>query len=136
MRPTFILASIVVVGLAAGCGGGGGGYPMSPSSGGTTTPSTGNSAGVTIADFSFSPTPITVKVGTVVTWTNYGGAAHTTTADSGAWNSGQLAAAGGAAYGMSGGAGGSYSHTFGTAGTFTYHCLNHTYMMGTITVTP
>ena len=142
MRPTLLFAGIIAAGLASGCGSGGGGYPTSHSgpsqSGGTPTGTTsgGASAGVSIADFAFSPTPVTVKVGTVVTWTNYGGAAHTTTADGGDWDSGQIATGAGGAYGMGGGTGGSFSHTFGTAGTFTYHCAIHAQMTGTITVTP
>lgn len=141
MRPRLLFAGLVVAGLAAGCGGGGSGYPMSTTSGGAgSTGGTGGTgaptASVTVADFSFSPTPLTIKVGTVVTWTNNGGAAHTSTADGGTWDSGQLAAGTGGAYGMSGGTGDSYSHTFSATGTFTYHCANHAQMTGTITVTP
>ncbi len=92
---------------------------------------------VSIVDFYYSPTPLTVKVGTSVEWSNTGGVAHTVTADDGSFASGQLASpTGGGAYG-GGSAGGSYSRVFSTAGTFTYHCSNHpTTMMGTVTVTP
>ena len=95
-------------------GGGGGG-------GGCT--STSNS--ITIADFSFSPSCTTVPLNTVVTWTNNGPTAHTTTSDvAGQWDSGQMAATN------------TYPHTFNSAGTFAYHCTNHSSMMATIVVTP
>ena len=94
-------------------GGGGGG-------GGCT--STSNS--ITIADFSFSPSCTTVPLNTVVTWTNNGPTAHTTTSDATGWDSGQLAATN------------TYQHTFNSAGTFAYHCAIHPSMMATIVVTP
>ena len=95
-------------------GGGGGG-------GGCT--STSNS--ITIADFSFSLSCTTVPLNTVLTWTNNGPTAHTTTSDvAGQWDSGQMAATN------------TYPHTFNSAGTFAYHCTNHPSMMATIVVTP
>ncbi len=140
MRPTVLFGSLLVAGLALGCGGGSGGYPTSShttsTGGGTTTTGGGTTpASVTVADYSFMPSSVTVKVGTTVTWTNYGGTAHTSTADNGGWDSGQLASATGGAYGMGGSAGGSFSHTFDAVGTFSYHCSNHASMTGTITVT-
>ncbi len=49
----------------------------------TTAPtSTGNS--VSIANFAFSPTSLTVKVGTKVSWTNNDTVTHTVTANKGA----------------------------------------------------
>ncbi len=97
----------------------GGGGPMPPSSSG--------SAGITIQDFTFSPSTITVKAGTTVSWTNNGPSAHTTTSDMGAWNSPTLSApGGGGGYGGGGGsAGGSFSFTFNQAGTYGYHCSIH-----------
>jgi plastocyanin len=81
---------------------------------------------VAIQNFSFSPTAITVKVGTKVTWTNKDSTSHTVTADSGAadaFDSGTLAT------------GQSFSHTFSKAGTFAYHCTFHSDMHGTVEVT-
>jgi plastocyanin len=77
---------------------------------------------VNIQGFAFSPTPITVHVGDRVTWTNRDAVAHTTTSDTGAWNSGSLVT------------GGSFSFTFTSAGTFAYHCAIHTAMTGTVVV--
>jgi len=39
----------------------------------------GSVVGVTIQDFSFSPSTLTIKAGTSVKWTNNGPSAHTTT---------------------------------------------------------
>jgi len=92
----------------------------SPSTGGGGT--TGNA--VTIKDFAFDPNALTAKVGTEVTWTNQGAVNHTVTFDSGGVDSGNLLT------------GGTFKHTFDTAGTFTYHCRNHPVMTASITVTP
>ncbi len=108
-------------------GGGGGNMPS------------GSAVGVIIQDFSFSPAAVTVKVGTTVKWTNNGPAAHTTTSNTGTWDSGQLSGpTSGGPYG--GSAGGTYQYRFTTAGTYAYHCSNHppsTYpgFTGTVTVT-
>ncbi len=105
----------------------------------STSPSCSSDC-VTIQDFSFSPSTMTIKVGTRVTWTNAGPSAHTATSDNGIWDSGTLGApSGGGGYG--GSASGTYQFTFNTAGTYRYHCKIHppaSYpsFTGTITVTP
>src|SRR5579885_1704261 len=81
-----------------------------------------SNAAVTIADFQFTPATLQVAQGTTVTWTNNGPTNHTTTSDSGAWDSGALQA------------GKSFSFKFNTPGTFAYHCSIHPSMKGTITV--
>ena len=139
MHSRSVWLAVLIAGAAA-CS-----SSTSPSgSTGNGTGGTGGSTGggpttslVSIVDFSFSPTPLTVKVGTTVEWSNTGGVAHTVTADDASFVSGQLASpTGGGVYG-GGSAGGSYSHVFGAVGTYTYHCSNHpTVMMGTVTVTP
>jgi plastocyanin len=87
----------------------------------TTAPtSTGNS--VSIANFAFSPTALTVKTGTKVIWTNNDTVTHTVTANKGAFNSGPLAP------------GSTFSFTFTKAGTYSYHCNIHPSMMATIVV--
>ncbi len=126
-------AALVVV---AGCGGSNGGYGSGPPmGGGGPPPPQGASASVTVADYSFTPNALTVKVGTTVTWTNTGAASHTVSADDGTWGGGPLQGTGGGMYG-GGGAGGSYARTFSAAGTFTYHCAIHPTMTGSVTVTP
>lgn len=77
---------------------------------------------VTIADFQFTPATITIHVGDTVTWTNHGPSAHTATANNGSFNTGVLQK------------GHSASHTFTTAGTFTYICQIHPFMHGTVVV--
>jgi len=80
------------------------------------------SGGVTIADFSFAPSTITINTGDTVTWTNNGPTPHSATANGGEFNTGILKA------GQSG------SHTFGSAGTFSYYCQPHPYMKATVVV--
>ena len=85
-------------------------------------PSSGQAVG--IADFAFTQSSVTVRVGTRVTWTNRKPAIqHTVTADDGSFGSAQLSA------------GASFSHVFTTAGTYAYHCSIHPDMTGTVTVT-
>jgi plastocyanin len=78
--------------------------------------------GDTISDFTFTPGSLTVHVGDTVTWTNNGPSQHTATANNGSFNTGLLHK------------GASGSHTFTTAGTFTYFCQVHPFMKGTIVV--
>jgi len=84
-------------------------------------------ATVNIANFSFGPATLTVKVGTTVTWRNSEDAPHTVTADDGSFGSNTL------------GQGDTFSFTFTEVGTFDYHCqfhggAGHTGMSGTIVV--
>jgi plastocyanin len=90
----------------------------------TAAPAASGAAGsvVTIADFAFAPTAITVAIGTTVTWTNSDTAGHTVTADDGSFGSDRL------------GTGATFSQTFARAGTFAYHCSIHASMKGTVTV--
>lgn len=81
-----------------------------------------NDTSVTISDFQFTPATITIHVGDTVTWTNHGPSAHTATANDGSFNTGVLQK------------GHSASHTFTTAGTFTYICQIHPFMHGTVVV--
>jgi plastocyanin len=78
---------------------------------------------VDIQNFAFSPDTLSIPAGTTVTWTNLDSATHTVTADDGAFDSGNLPTSQ------------TYSFTFDTPGTYTYHCSIHTYMTATITVT-
>ena len=77
---------------------------------------------MTISDFQFSPASVTVNVGGTVTWTNNGPSTHTVTADDGSFDSGNL------------NAGKTFSHTFQTAGTFSYHCTIHPFMKAEVVV--
>ena len=106
------------------CGGSAASYPSPSSASAAASPATAAQAGnaVRIANFSFNPAAITLKAGQTVTWTNGDTVPHTSTSDNGAWNSGPIQP------------GASFSQTFATAGTFTYHCTIHPNMHGSITV--
>jgi len=77
---------------------------------------------VTIQNSAFAPPTTTIRVGDTVTWTNRDAFSHTSTSDTGAWDTGVITA------------GTSHSFTFMSAGTFAYHCSIHTFMHGTIAV--
>ena len=78
---------------------------------------------VTIKNFSFSPSSITVVIGVnnTVTWTNMDAVTHTVTADDGSFIASLPA-------------GTTFTHTFTTAGVYTYHCSIHKFMKGTVKV--
>jgi plastocyanin len=70
----------------------------------------------------FNPDDVSVAVGATVTWTNTDSEAHTSTSDRAGWDSGVVQP------------GATFSATFPTAGTFTYHCTLHPGLVGTIVV--
>ncbi|MDB4978100.1 MAG: plastocyanin [Candidatus Peribacteria bacterium] len=79
---------------------------------------------VSIQNFSFQPQTITVRRGSTLTWTNQDSASHTVTRDA---SDGPMSPT------LSSGQ--SYSYTFNSTGTFTYHCSIHPDMHGTVVVT-
>jgi plastocyanin len=79
-------------------------------------------ASVSIVDFAFNPGSVAVDAGGTVTWTNQGPSPHTVTANDGSFDSGTLDA------------GGSFSFTFMSAGTFSYFCAIHPDMVGSVVV--
>lgn len=88
----------------------------------TAASTTAASTSVTIESFLFNPESLTIKAGETVTWTNKDSVAHTITEDKGVFDSGSI------------NSGATYSFTFKTAGTFSYHCTIHPSMTGTIIV--
>ena len=140
-RAWLIILALAALVLLAACGGdngsGTGTTPTAatgntPTTSATTPTTSGNSMAVTIitdssGSFAFSPATITIKVGTTVTWTNMTSVAHTVTSDDAkSFDSGissPIAASGG-----------TFNHTFMTAGTFPYHCQIHPFMKATIIV--
>jgi plastocyanin len=82
-----------------------------------------STANISIKNFSFNSSSITVVIGVnnTVTWTNMDAVTHTVTADDGSFN-GTVPA------------GKTFTHTFTTAGVFTYHCSIHKFMKGTVNV--
>ena len=93
--------------------------------GSTTATTAATGAGgsqVSLKNIAIDPTSVTIKVGDAVTWTNNDGFAHRLVGDNGEFDSGD----------MNGGA--TFSFTFKTAGTITYHCSIHPEMKGTVIV--
>jgi plastocyanin len=121
LRRVALLAA-AVMGAACGGAGGGDGYgPTTPTANGPVSSSTNQ---ITIANLTFTPTTVTVPVGTTVTWQwndcssdGYGGYAgcvsHNVSFDDGS----SIASATQST--------GTFSRTFATAGTFKYHCTIH-----------
>jgi plastocyanin len=122
-RLVFCSACTVILILAcmvAGCSS----YqtPVTPAA---PTASTGGGNSITIKNFAFDPSTLTVKTGTAVTWVNQDGAPHIIVSDTGspaAFSSDSLST------------GASYKFTFTQSGTYTYHCSIHPSMKGTIIV--
>ncbi|MBY0376670.1 cupredoxin family copper-binding protein, partial [Patescibacteria group bacterium] len=90
----------------------------------TTTKTTVSSTShtVSISNFAFSPSSITIKKGDTVIWTNKDSAPHTVTGNTGGPSSDTL------------NKGQSYSFTFNTTGTFPYYCKIHPSMTANVTV--
>jgi plastocyanin len=87
------------------------------------SPTPGGIVDVAARDNFFDPAQITVPVGTTVRWRNLGANQHTTTSDSGVWDSGVL------------NPGQEFSFTFNAQGSYPYHCNIHPGMTGLVTVT-
>ena len=77
---------------------------------------------VFIQDMSFTPGTIAVAANTTIKWTNKDAVTHTVTSDSGLFDSGSIAS------------GGTWSHTFTSAGTYAYHCTPHPTMTASVVV--
>jgi len=118
LLPIMLVLSFLLI----GCGKNGG-YGTNP--GNNPPPPPGNTAShpVSIGDFSFSPSTITVAAGDTVTWTNNGNVGHTVTSTSGNELGSSILSHGQ-----------TYQHVFHTAGSFPYHCTVHPSMTGTVTV--
>jgi plastocyanin len=72
----------------------------------------------------FSPPSITIMAGQTVQWVFKDANPHTVTADDGSFTSDHTGLANGQ----------TFTHTFTTAGTYTYHCFIHPQMHGTVIV--
>lgn len=80
---------------------------------------------VKISNFEFTPSKIKIKKGTIVTWTNDDAIRHDVKPDSETeeFKASELLSKGE-----------SYSVTFNTVGTYSYHCSPHPYMKGSVEV--
>jgi plastocyanin len=132
MRSSYSIALFAVGGMLA-CGGGGGGassydIPTTP------PPSPTTSTDIRVENNHFSPTPLTVPVGSTVKWTwdtcgtdPYGGGAQTCVDHSVTWDAGAAASPTQSQ--------GTYQRLFNTPGTYAYHCAIHgTAMSGQVVV--
>ena len=79
---------------------------------------------VDVKSLRFAKGRIEIEVGTTVEWRNRDPLAHSVTADSGAFDSGEI------------GPEARWSYTFTTPGTFSYHCTPHPHMKATVVVRP
>lgn len=111
-----VIAALTALAVLPACSSG-----SKPSTSGSTGGSSSSGAQVSISNFAFSPSSVTVKVGESVTWTNNDSPTHTVVGDGGI-SSGDLVN------------GATYSKTFDTAGTFAYKCSIHPTMTGTVVV--
>ena len=127
MQPTTTSHRLILVLIAALClTACGSSTATSPS---TTTPAPANSTTVmmvsgasSLTTTAYAPSPISVPVGTTISWLNNDNTAHTSTANNSAWASPAVAP------------GDRFNFTFNTAGAFTYHCTIHPGMVGTVNV--
>lgn len=94
----------------------------STTDGGEEAPSGGSGDAVAIVDFKYDPEPITVSAGTTVTWTNEDSAPHTATADDQSFDTGNL------------GQGDEGEVTLDDPGEYSYFCVFHPFMKGTVIV--
>jgi len=121
-------AAVVFAAVLAACGGNSYSSPMSPSP--IPTPPTGSGADLVITitgqngTRSFSPNPGSLTTGRKVAFFNADSVVHTATADNGAFDTGNIGP--GALSGLI---------TIAAAGSYSYHCLLHPTMVGTLNVT-
>ena len=129
IRTFFITGVITITGAVAGCttmtgGTNGSSSSAAFSSAASSATSSEKEANVVISidDNGFNLPTLTVVKGNTVTWINDGTTAHTVTGDDGGPESETIAVDG------------TYSYTFNTAGTYTYHCDFHPEMVGVVVV--
>ena len=93
------------------------------------TGSTGGTGGVPgvnevfIQGTAFNPKTITVTANTTITWTNKDAIEHSVTSNTSLFDSGLM------------GPNGTFTYTFTTPGTYSYHCKVHSSMTASVSVT-
>ncbi|MBB5397598.1 plastocyanin/azurin family copper-binding protein [Mucilaginibacter sp. AK015] len=121
---SFMIA-VTIIAVAACSKSDSGNTPTRPGNNQQNPPPTTADATVTIKDFAFGSGSVTIKPGQTVQWKNSDATPHTVTDNNGGFDSGTI------------NAGGKFSHTFATAGTYTYHCTFHSTMAtATVIVAP
>jgi plastocyanin len=89
----------------------------------STTPAAAIPNSIEITDTSFQPNPMTIQVGTTVTWVNRDSKDQEVVSSNGAFDSGNIAP------------GGQYQYTFSQAGTFDYSSKTTSAITGKVIVT-
>lgn len=84
-------------------------------------PAFGVNASIDIINYAFTPSAVNIGINETVTW-NWVGSPHTTTSDTGLWDSGVF------------GTGHTFSQKFTSTGSFPFHCEVHPFMIGTVVV--
>lgn len=123
MRSKYALlpALVALALIGASCGGQPAASTTTSSAGTIAEPLSGTVA-VTMTGFAFSPKTFVVKKGTVLEVKNDDSASHSLTADDNSFDTGLF------------GKGQSKTLTMATVGSFSFHCIAHPGMKGTITV--
>jgi plastocyanin len=88
----------------------------------TAAPAVASGPQIEISNFTFTPNPLTVAVGTTITWVNRDDVPHTVTAQDHSFTSSGLDTDD------------RFTHQFTAAGTYAYYCTIHTKMTATIIV--
>jgi plastocyanin len=127
----LVVGSLVCgLGITA-CGGSG----PTGSGGGSNPGAAASSASVSIQNYAYSPSNVSINAGGTVQWANHDATTHSVSADATGGFSNDLAGTVADSYGgMT--AGGTFAEKFPATGTFTYHCRYHASMHGTVTVGP
>jgi amicyanin len=97
--------------------------PASASATTADSPASQGGTAVSITNFKFNPTTLTVPVGATVTWTNQDEEPHSVAGKDGSFHSPGMDTHG------------TYSFTFTTPGSYDYICSIHPFMTGTVVVT-
>jgi plastocyanin len=122
MKKHLILALVMIAGatiVIAGCTSS---SSPSPSPVNSAVTSTASQNSIAIQNYAFNPSTLTIQKGANVTWKNDDSVQHSVVSDSSAFSSSLL------------NKGDTYTHQFNNSGSFSYHCVPHTYMKGTIVV--
>ena len=89
---------------------------------GPAVQATGDTVRIVMQGLAYQTPRLEISRGTTIIWENRDAVAHTSTSDDAAWDSGLIEG------------GRSWSHTFGVAGTFAYHCTPHPFMKAVVVV--
>src|SRR5580765_6344001 len=77
---------------------------------------------VSISGFAFQPPSVSINTGDSVRWTDMDNAFHTSTSDTGVWDSGILNST-------------QFTFQFTASGEYPYHCTSHAFMTASVSVT-